>query len=48
MTFVTENMLYYVARYVLRSTLKSIDCDLCVESLLVPNQMSEATKAYTV
>ena len=41
MTFVTENMLYYVARYILRSTLKSIDCDLCVESLLVANQMSD-------
>ena len=38
MTFVTENVLYYIAGYILRSILKSIDCDLCVESLLVPKQ----------
>ena len=30
MTFVTENVLYYIAGYILRSILKSIDCDLCV------------------
>ena len=41
MTFVTENVLYYIAGYILRSILKSIDCDLCVESLLVPKQMSD-------
>ena len=41
MTFVTENVLYYIARYILRSILKSIDFDLCVESLLVPKQMSD-------
>ena len=41
MTFVTENVLYYIAAYILRSILKSIDCDLCVESLLVPKQMSD-------
>ena len=41
MTFVTENVLYYIARYRLRSILKSIDCDLWVESLLVPKQMSD-------
>ena len=40
-TFVTENVLYYIARYILRSILKSINCDLCVESLLVPKQMSD-------
>ena len=28
MTFVTENVLCYIARYILRSILKSIDCDL--------------------
>ena len=28
MTFVTENVLYYIAGYRLRSILKSIDCDL--------------------
>ena len=41
MTFVTENVLYYIARYILRSILKSVNCDLCVESLLVPKQMSD-------
>ena len=41
MTVLTENMLYYIAGYILRSILKSIDCDLCVESLLVPKQMSD-------
>ena len=41
MTFVTENVLYYIAGYILRSILKSIDCNLCVESLLVPKQMSD-------
>ena len=41
MTFVTENVLYYIAGYILRSILKSVDCDLCVESLLVPKQMSD-------
>ena len=40
-TFVTENVLYYIAGYMLRSILKSIDCDLCVESSLVPKQMSD-------
>ena len=39
-TFVTENVLYYIAGYILSSILKSIDCDLRVESLLVPKQMS--------
>ena len=32
MTFVTENVLYDIAEYILRSILKSIDCDLCVET----------------
>ena len=41
MTFVTENVLYYIAGYILRSILKSIDCDLCVESLLIAKQMSD-------
>ena len=41
MTFVTENVLYDIAGYILRSILKSIDCNLCVESLLVPKQMSD-------
>ena len=41
MTFVTENMLYYFAGYILRSILKYIDCDLCVESLFVSKQMSD-------
>ena len=41
MTFVTENMLYYIAGYILRSILKFINGDLCVESLLVPKQMSD-------
>ena len=41
MTFVTENVLYYIAGYILRSILKSIDCDLCVKSLLVPKQSSD-------
>ena len=41
MTFVTEHVLYYIAGYILRSILKSIDCDLCVESLLVPKQISD-------
>ena len=41
MTFVTENVLHYIAGYILRSILKSIGCDLCVESLLVPKQMSD-------
>ena len=41
MTFVTENVLYNTARYILRSILKFINCDLCVESLLVPKQMSD-------
>ena len=41
MTFVTENVLYYIAGYILRSILKSIDCDLCVESLLVPKQIPD-------
>ena len=40
-TFATENVLYYIARHILRSILKSIECDLCVESLLVPKQMSD-------
>ena len=40
-TFVTGNVLYYIAGYILRSIIKSIDCDLCVESLLVPKQMSD-------
>ena len=30
-TFGTENVLYYIAGYILRSILISIDCDLCVE-----------------
>ena len=49
MTFVTKNVRYYIAGYILRSILKSIDCDLCVESLLVPKQMSDHqyfTSAY--
>ena len=41
MTFVTENVLYDIAGYILRSILKSIDCNLCVESLLIPKQMSD-------
>ena len=41
MTFVTENSLYYIAGYIFRSILKSIDCDLRIESLLVPKQMSD-------
>ena len=41
MAFVTENVLYYIAGYILKSIRKSIDCDLCVESLLVPKQMSD-------
>ena len=41
MTFVTENVLYYIAGYILRSILKSIDCHLCVESLLAPKQISD-------
>ena len=41
MTFATENVLYYITRCILRSILKSIDCDLCNESLLVPKQMSD-------
>ena len=41
MTFVAENVAYYIAGYILRSILKSVDWDLCVESLLVPNQMSD-------
>ena len=27
MTFVTENVLYYIAGFILRSILKSMDCD---------------------
>ena len=41
MTFVSEDVLYYIAEYILRSILKPIDCDLCVELLLVPKQMSD-------
>ena len=41
MTFVAENVAYYIAGYILRSILKSVDWDLCIESLLVPNQMSD-------
>ena len=41
MTFATENVLYYIAGCIVRSTLKSIDCDLCVELLLVLKQMSD-------
>ena len=41
LTFVTENVLYYIAGYILRSIRKSIDCNLCVESLLVLKQMSD-------
>ena len=37
----TENVFCYIAGYILRSILKSIDCDLCAESLLVPKQMSD-------
>ena len=40
-TFVIEHVLYYIAGYILRSILKSIDCDLCVESLLLPKQTSD-------
>ena len=40
-TFVTGNVLYYIAGCILRSIIKSIDCSLCVESLLVPKQMSD-------
>ena len=40
MTFVTENLLYSIAGYILRSILKTADCDLYVESLLVLKQMS--------
>ena len=41
MTSVAENVAYYIAGYILRSILKSVDWDLCVESLLVLNQMSD-------
>ena len=47
MTFVTENVLYYIAGYILRSILKSIDWDLCVESLLVPKQMMSDHQYFT-
>ena len=41
MAFVTKDVLYYIPGYILRSILKSIDCDLCVESLLFRKQMSD-------